>query len=78
MALQMKNALAGAGGSSAFNRIQSAVTGPYIGEIIPAWAEVDMTRGDEGAVDVVAQVDLFSAAPYEVSRPKKPLTVPTY
>jgi hypothetical protein len=54
MALQMKNALAGAGGSSAFNRIQSAVTGPYIGEIIPAWAEVDMTRGDEGAVDVVA------------------------
>ena len=44
MALQMKNALAGAGGSSAFNRIQSAVTAPYIGETIPAWAEVDMTR----------------------------------
>jgi hypothetical protein len=32
------------GGSSAFNRIQSAVTAPYIGETIPAWAEVDMTR----------------------------------
>ena len=29
-------------------------------------------------VDLVAQVDLFSAAPYEVSRPKNPLTVPTY
>ena len=47
------------------------MTGPYIGEIIPAWAEVDMTRAARGlgwVVDLVAQVDLFSAPPYGVSR----------
>ena len=27
---------------------------------------------EEGLVDVVAQVDLFSAAPYELSQPKNP------
>ena len=54
------------------------MTGPYIGEIIPAWAEVDMTRAARGlgwVVDLVAQVDLFSAAPDELSGRRILLTV---
>jgi hypothetical protein len=42
--------------------------------LISADSEVRRS-GLGGGVDVMAQVDLFSAAPYEVSRTKKPLTV---
>ena len=42
MALQMKDALAGDQGKLCLlNRIQSAVTGPQIGELITARAEMD-------------------------------------
>jgi hypothetical protein len=47
--------------------------------VVPRAADSEVLRVTwEGVVDVVAQVDPFSAAPYEVSRPKNLLTVPMH